>query len=172
MQRCAACSCVFPIFAFMHNSPIINEAIKKLERFCAYQERCHREVTEKLWSLRMSAEDRDVIIVHLLEHDFLNEERFARSFARGKHRIKSWGRTRIVIELKARDISRFNIENALSEISDEEYLATFEKLAEKQWALISEKNHLKKRKKFCDFLLRKGFESDLIYDKAKEFERI
>lgn len=155
----------------MHIDPTITEAIKKLERFCAYQERCHQEVIQKLRSLGLYEDNADVVIVHLLKNDFLNEERFARSFARGKHRIKSWGRNRIVNELKMRGITKFNITHALSEISEEEYLETFKKLAEKQWELISEKNHLKKRKKFCDFLLRKGFESDLVYSIVKEFEK-
>ncbi|AWI24842.1 regulatory protein RecX [Flavobacterium pallidum] len=155
----------------MYTNPILTEAIKKLERFCAYQERCHQEVLEKLYSFRFTEEEKDHVVVHLLEHDFLNEERFARSFARGKHRIKGWGTNRIVMELKLRGITKFNIDTALSEITEAEYHETFERLSEKQWQLISEKNQLKKRKKFCDFLLRKGFESDLIYARAKELEQ-
>jgi len=112
----------------------------------------------------------DMIIVHLIDNKFLNEERFACSFARGKHRIKHWGKIRIVNELKFRNISQYNITTALKEITPEEYNATFHTLAERQWPNIRETNVTKKRKKFCDFLLRKGFESNLIYEKVKDLE--
>lgn len=149
----------------------ISEAIQKLEHFCAYQERCHAEVISKLYDLKMTPEETDTIIVRLIEDNFLNETRFACSFARGKHRIKHWGRIRITNELKARQISSTNITLALKEISSEEYENTFEELSEKCWNTIQEKNSLKKRKKFCDYLLRRGYESNLVYDKMKELEQ-
>ena len=145
------------------------DAKRKLESYCAYQDRCHDEVIAKLRSLKQSNEDIDAIVVHLIEHNFLNEERFARSFARGKHRIKHWGNVRIVNELKSRHISQPNIKLALTEITDE-YYDTLEFAATRHWESISEKNALKKRKKFCDFLLRKGFESNLVYEVVKRFE--
>jgi regulatory protein len=148
----------------------IKDAKLKIEHFCAYQERCHEEVVSKLWSMKMNPEEIDEIIVHLIEHNFLNESRFACSFARGKHRIKHWGKIRITNELKARKIGQTLINLALKEITPEEYLETFENLAERNWESISERNALKKRKKFCDYMLRRGFESNLIYDKVKELE--
>lgn len=146
------------------------EALKKLEHYCSYQERCHQEVVLKLKQLGIKKPDDDVLIVHLIENNYLNEERFARSFARGKHRIKSWGKNRIVNELKQRQITPPNIKLALTEISEEEYQETFEKLSERAWDGILEKNQLKKRKKFCDYLLRKGWESELVYEKVKALE--
>ena len=154
----------------MKTSFTVAEATQKMEYYCSYQERCHKEVSEKLYSMNMIPEASDQIIVHLIENNFLNEERFACSFARGKHRIKNWGKIRIVNELKFRNISRFNIEKALKEISPDEYLETFHKISDNHWVQIREKNALKKRKKFCDFLLRKGFESQIIYKKLKELE--
>jgi regulatory protein len=148
----------------------IKEAKLKIEHFCAYQERCHEEVVSKLWSMKLDQNEIDEIIVHLIEHNFLNESRFACSFARGKHRIKHWGKIRITNELKARKIGQTLINLALKEITPEEYLETFENLAERNWESISERNALKKRKKFCDYMLRRGFESNLIYDKVKELE--
>lgn len=148
----------------------IKEAQQKLEHFCAYQERCHDEVLTKLYSLKMSSDEADIIIVRLIEDNFLNETRFACSFARGKHRIKSWGKNRIVNELKMRHISTANINLALKEISPEEYETTFNELAKKCWTSLNETNPLKKRKKFCDYMLRRGYESSLVYDKVKEFE--
>lgn len=148
----------------------IKEAIQKIEYFCSYQERSHEEVVSKLWSMKMDADEIDEIMVHLISSNFLNEERFACSFARGKHRIKHWGKIRIVNELKFKKISQTLINIALKEISPEEYLETFHNLAERHWEAIRETNTLKKRKKFCDYLLRRGFESNLVFEKVKDLE--
>jgi len=149
----------------------VAEAQGKLEHYCAYQERCHKEVVEKLRSMHMIPQAIDLIIVYLIENNYLNEERFACSFARGKHRIKFWGKIRIVNELKFRNISQYNINTALKEITTQEYATTFHLVSERHWNSIAERNTLKKRKKFCDFLLRKGFESNLIYEKLKDLEK-
>lgn len=148
----------------MQKSYTVSEATKKLEYYCAYQERCHEEVIAKLKSLNMIPQAIDAIIGHLLENDYLNEERFSKSFARGKFRIQNWGRLRIVRELKARKISQYNINIALAEIDDENYITTLTTLANKRWAAEREKNEFKKRKKIVDFLIRKGFENHLIFD--------
>ena len=149
----------------------VKEAIQKIEHFCAYQERCHEEVVSKLWSMKMIPDEIDQIMAYLIEGNFLNESRFACSFARGKHRIKHWGTVRIVNELKQRKISSYNITLALKEINPDEYESTFNTVAERHWENMTERNKLKKRKKFCDFLLRKGFESASVYEKVKELEK-
>lgn len=121
--------------------------------------------------MRMIPEAIDHILLHLLQNNFLNETRFAQAFARGKFTIKKWGRKRIVNELKFRDISKINIQIALKEISDPEYYKTFEALAEKRLGqLTSEKNLQKKRKKLADYLLRRGWESELVYEKVVEIK--
>ncbi|WP_313804751.1 regulatory protein RecX [Flavobacterium sp.] len=148
----------------------VEEATKKLEYYCSYQERCHYEVVEKLKEMKMIPQVIDNIVVHLIENNFLNEERFAQSFARGKHNIKKWGKIRIVNELKFRNISKYNIDTALKEIPSETYYSNFHELAEKHWNSITEKNSQKKKKKFCDFLLRKGWESNLIFEKLTDLE--
>ena len=150
----------------------IKEAIQKIEHFCAYQERCHEEVVQKLRSMKMDSEEVDSIMVHLIGDNFLNEERFACSFARGKHRIKHWGKIRIVNELKSKKITQTLINVALKEISPIEYATTFHTLAEKHWKFIRETHLMKKRKKFCDYLLRRGFESNLVFEKVKELETL
>ena len=149
----------------------IKEAIQKIEHFCAYQERCHEEVVSKLWSMKLNSAEIDEVIVHLIQENFLNESRFACSFARGKHRIKHWGKIRITNELKLRHISSYNINLALKEISTEEYFETFENLSLRCWNSITESNQLKKRKKFCDYLLRRGYESNLVYDQVTSLEK-
>ena len=152
----------------MHKTYTVEEAKRKLEHYCSYQDRCHDEVEQKLKGMNMIQQASDVIIAHLIEHNFLNEERFARSFARGKFRIKKWGRIRIKNELKLRNISRYNLDVALKEIPDDEYFSAFDELAEKQWENIRESDIQKKKKKLFDFLMRKGFESNLIYNKISE----
>ncbi len=146
----------------------LEEATKKLEGYCAYQERCHKEVISKLYEMRMIPEAIDKIIVHLIDRNFLNEERFAKTFARGKFNIKKWGRQRITSELKFRNISKFNIKTALKEIDDSAYLKTFDELADKRLSQITDKNQEKRRKKLADYLLYRGWESDLVYTKIKE----
>ncbi len=148
----------------------VQEAQLKLEYFCSYQERCHFEVVQKLRSMQMINQAIDLIVVHLIDQNFLSEERFACSFARGKHRIKAWGKIRIIYELKQRHISKFNIDRALKEISESEYETNFEKTAHHFWEHCRESNKLKKRKKFCDFMLRKGFESQMIYAELRVLE--
>ncbi|MFK5972832.1 MAG: regulatory protein RecX [Flavobacteriaceae bacterium] len=143
----------------------LTEAKRKLERYCAYQERCHREVKTKAWEMSMIPEAIDQILVHLIENNYLNEERFARSYARGKFNIKKWGRKRIVNELQQRQISKYNIKNALTEIDEETYLETLDALAKKRLDQLTETNFLKKRKKLADYLLYRGWESHLVYSK-------
>jgi len=146
----------------------LEEAKRTLENYCAYQERCHKEVAQKLRDMRMIPEAIDIVVVHLLEHDFLNESRFAKTYARGKFRVKKWGRKRIELELKKREIGAFNIKEAFKEIPDTEYLNTFHELAEKKAATIKESNPFKKKKKLADYLLYRGWESHLVYDKVNE----
>ncbi|WP_445453054.1 regulatory protein RecX [Flavobacterium sp. 25HG05S-40] len=150
----------------------VTEAKLKLEYYCSYQERCHQDVVQKCYDLGMKSDEVDAIVVHLLQHNFLNEERFARSFARGKHRIKAWGKIRIVNELKQRQISAPNIKSALTEITEEEYETIFDSLAERHWSSLTERKGQKKNKKFCDYLLRRGWESTLVYEKLKQLEKL
>lgn len=146
----------------------VDEAQQKLEHYCAYQERCHKEVVQKLYDMRMIPEARDKIVVHLLNHNFLNEERFAKTFVRGKFRIKKWGRQRLQQELKQRNIHKNIISVALKEIDNNDYYDTFNDLAEKKVEAIKEPNKQKKRKKLADYLLYRGWESAMVYEKVFE----
>ena len=144
------------------------EATKKIEGYCGYQERCHKEVVWKLREMRIRPDDTDKIMVHLIENKYLNEERFAQSFARGKFSIKKWGRNRIVSELKQRNISKYNIMTALKEIDDKAYLNTFDALAKKRLAQLTGTDSQKRKRKLADYLLYRGWESDLVYKKVAE----
>ncbi len=146
----------------------VKEITKKLEHYCVYQDRCHKEVESKLREYKVIPEARELILLSLMKDNFLNEERFAKSFARGKFRIKKWGKQRIVRELKFKDISAYNIKTALKEIDEQDYLATFDDLAEKRLKQITETDIYKKRKKLADYLLYRGWESNLVYTKINE----
>ena len=144
----------------------LEEAKIRLENYCVYQERCHVEVERKLYEMYLSPEEKEAIILHLLKHDFLNEERFSRAFARGKFNVKKWGKVRIVRELKYRKITNYNINQALKEIDESEYLTVFNQLAENKNGQITEKSIQKRRKKLADYLLYRGWETELVYDKV------
>ena len=146
------------------------EINNNLEYYCSYQDRCTKEEEDKLYSFSVSQSEKDEILTYLIENNFINEERFAQSFVRGKHNYKFWGKNRIVNELKFRNISSRIITIALKEIPEETYLENFHQLAEKHWNNITERKGQKKNKKFVDFLLRKGYETNLIYEKLNELE--
>ncbi len=147
----------------------VDEAQKKLESYCAYQERCHKEVRAKLREMRMIPEAIDKIIVHLIQHNYLNEERFAKAYVRGKFRIKKWGKMRLVRELKFRDISKYSMDSALKEIDLDDYYKTLDELVNKRIEQVKEKNIYKKKKKVADYLLYRGWESHLVYEKLNEY---
>ena len=123
----------------------------------------------KLKSLGMFQTAIDHILDHLVANNFLNEERFAKSFARGKHKFNQWGKRRIEQELKFRDISSYNIKTALKEI-EADYLSNFYVLAELKWQNTTEASLEKKKRKWVDFLMRKGYESNLIFDFLKDLQ--
>ncbi|MDT0557889.1 regulatory protein RecX [Ichthyenterobacterium sp. W332] len=152
----------------MKDSYTVSEALQLAQNYCAYQERCHKDVEQKLKSINMIPEVILHIISQLIEGNYLNEERFAKSFARGKFSIKKWGKHKIVRELKLRDISKYNIKSALKEIDEENYFKTLDELAKKRLLQLKEKNIYKRKRKLCDYLLYRGWEPYLVYEKASE----
>lgn len=131
--------------------------------YCKYQERCHSEVRTKLYELGFGKTDVEYQISELISAGVLNEERFARAFARGKWRLLKWGRVKITQQLKAKKVSDFCIKKGLSEIDGEEYEAILLKIAEKKAEeLKKERNIRAKMAKMQRFLLQKGYERDLV----------
>ena len=141
----------------------VDQLQRKLEQYCVYQDRCHKEIEQKMRDYNLIPEARELILLSLMKDNFLNEERFSKSYARGKFRIKSWGKQRIVRELKFRDISAYNIKTALKEIDPEDYIATIYRITENRNAVLTEANPYKRKQKLIDFLMRKGFETELIF---------
>lgn len=138
------------------------QAFQKLKQYCAYQERCHSEVQQKLWDLGVNRSFHDEIISNLIEEDYLNEERFATLFAGGKFRMKSWGRKKIEYALKDKGISSYCIKKGLKEIENDAYQQVLEQLAKKKYESLAGEQYLLRKKKTMDYLLQKGYEPDLI----------
>jgi regulatory protein len=138
------------------------QALQKLRHYCGYQERCHTEVKEKLYSLGVFKNEHDAIIATLIEEGYLDEERFAIAFAGGKFRVKHWGRVKIKYELKQKQVSEYSIKKALQQIKEDEYLDVLKKLACEKFALLKEEQHLLRKKKTMDYLIQRGFEMDLV----------
>ena len=157
-------------FDMVHRKKLTAEqALQRAKLYCAYRERCHAETKQKLYSFGLSKNDVDRIVSCLIEEDYLNEERFACAYARGKFRMKHWGRVKITYELKQKNVSGYCISKALKQIEQDEYLEVLGKLAEEKLKeLNGDKNDLVRRKKVHDYLLQKGFERDLIFSIIKE----
>jgi len=138
------------------------QALQKLRHYCGYQDRCHSEVKEKLYSLGVFKNEHDAIVATLIEEDYLNEERFAIAFAGGKFRIKQWGRIKIKYELKNKQVSEYSIKKALKQIKEDEYRGVLKKLAEEKYDSLKNEQHLIRKKKTIDYLLQRGFEMELM----------
>jgi len=139
------------------------QALQKARHYCGYQERSHAEVKEKLYSFGLRKQEVEESLSQLIEDDYLNEERFAQQFAGGHFRMKRWGRVKIAHELKQKRVSEYCIRKGLKEIDEDDYLKTLEKLAADKWATLkTEPNLFNKMRKTQDYLLQKGYESDLV----------
>jgi regulatory protein len=151
-----------PFFSMQRSYLTSEQALRKLHHYCAYQERCHKEVREKLWELGIRKSDHDILISSLIEDDYLNEQRFANAFAGGKFRMKQWGRVKIKYELKQKQVSEYCIKKAMKEIPEDDYTKTLHKLAKEKLESLKGEQHLVKKKKAMDYLLQKGFEAEKI----------
>lgn len=138
-------------------------ALQKAEAYCAYQERSQYEVRGKLISLGIRGQDLENIITELIENNFLNEERFALAYARGKLRMKNWGRNKIAQGLKFKQVSVPLVKKALKSLDEEEYESILKDVLAKKRLTIKEKNAYKLNYKLSQYAMSRGFESDLIF---------
>lgn len=143
------------------------QALQKLKHYCGYQERCHSEVKEKLYDLGVWKKEHDEIISTLIEEGYLNEERFAIAFARGKFRMKQWGRVKIKYEMKQKQVSEYSIKKALKQIDEEEYRELLAKLAKEKYASLKSEQYMVRKKKTMDYLFQRGFEGELVSEAMK-----
>jgi regulatory protein len=138
------------------------QALQKARHYCGYQERCHSEVQEKLYSFGLRKPQVEAALATLIEEGYLNEERFAVQYAGGHFRMKQWGRVRIRFELKQKRVSDYCIKKALAGIGEEEYVRTLARLAEQKWEKLDGEDFLVRRRKLQDYLLQKGYEADKV----------
>lgn len=139
------------------------QALVKLQAFCAYQERCVKEVKDKLKKLKVEPVYFNQIVSSLLKDNFINEERFAKAFVTDKIKFNKWGKNKIKYELLKKQISAAIISKALLVVSDEEYILTLKDLISKKNKELSQPLSLKDKQKLFNHMLSKGFESELIY---------
>ncbi|MFM7645964.1 MAG: regulatory protein RecX [Sphingomonadales bacterium] len=138
------------------------QALQKLRHYCAYQERSHQDVRDKLQQLGCAKKEQEGILSKLIEDDYLNKERFALAFAGGKWRTKHWGRNRIRYELKQKRVSDYCIKKALQQIEEEEYQTLLLRLAKEKYASLAKHQYIVRYKKTTDYLISRGFEPELI----------
>lgn len=145
-----------------------SEALTKIYRYCAYQERSHREVKNKLYEYGLRSAEVDEILAQLITEGFLNEERYAKAFAGGKFRIMKWGRLKIQRELEMEGLTPRCIARGLSEIDSKDYSKTLSSLIKKKSALTAESDSFKKKNKIARFVIAKGYEPELVWESIKE----
>ncbi len=139
------------------------ESLKKARKFCAYQDRCHSEVRNKLYSFGLYKSEVEETLAQLITEGFLNEERFAKSFARGKHRYLGWGKIKVTQALKEKQIGDLLIKIALQEITEEEYLSTLRNLIEKKLTQLGKTiEDFETQQKLIKYALAKGYEYELV----------
>lgn len=140
------------------------EALEKMAKYCAYQERCIQEVREKLFGNELSSDEIENIICELMDQNFIDEERFAKAYVRGKFKIKGWGRVKIKQHLKHKKLSDYCIKKGFEEINTEEYLTKLSETREKKEKSLKASNEFEKKQKLANFLMGRGFESELVWE--------
>ena len=137
--------------------------------YCKYQDRCHSEVKNKLYELGCHTTMVNELMASLIEMGLLNEERFARSFARGHFRMKQWGREKIKNQLRLKKISDYCIRKAMTEIDDQEYMKILVRLAERKLKDVrADRSVFSRKGKMYRYLVQKGYERDLVLDTIKQ----
>ena len=145
-----------------------NEAKLKIEIFCNYQERCHKEVRDKLYTFGLSAQDIEEIMAYVVQKGMINEERFAKAYAGGKFRMQKWGKLKIKNELEFMGLTKNCIQRGLKEIEAGDYSKTLKALIKKKASESKEENPFKKRDKVARFAIGKGYEPDMVWECVKD----
>lgn len=138
------------------------EIKQKMVNYCVYQDRCHYEVEQKMRDFTLIQEAKDEIMLYLMQENYLNEERYVRSYIRGKFYMKSWGRTKIKIHLKQKGISEKLISNCWNEIDEDDYKETIIKIYKDYFSKLSGLKEFQRKSKSIKYLLSKGFEYDYL----------
>lgn len=139
-----------------------SEIKQKMVNYCVYQDRCHQEVEQKMREFLLIPEAKDEIFLYLIKENYLNEERFTRSYILGKFNIKNWGRNKIRIHLKQKGISEKLISKCMDEIEDSEYEKVIGRIWENYYSKQKGLREYQKKSKTIKYLMSRGFEYDVI----------
>jgi len=150
----------------------LEEIRQKLVKFCLYRDRCHSEVEEKMKEFFMIPEVKDEILLFLINEKYLNEERFTRSYIRGKFYINHWGKEKIKLNLRSKKIPEKLILNCINEIHEDDYIKQIRLFIEKLSLKFQELNQYQKKNKILKFLISKGYEYDLINKEIEYFPEL
>lgn len=145
-----------------------DQILDKMAKYCAYQERCVKDVVEKLKTFDLSPKDQKDILNYLIDNRFVNNERFAHAFVRGKINQSGWGLNKIRFHLIQKGISKETIEGALQEADPEMYRQRLIELLQSKAKTVKAANYFEKKRKLAAFALQRGFEASLVWEVLKE----
>ena len=145
-----------------------DQVLDKMAKYCAYQERCTKDVTDKLKTFDISETDKKEILNYLIDNRFVNDERFARSFVRGKINQSGWGANKIRFNLKRKDIADELISNALSEYDGELYRQKLEQILKTK--KVKAATPFEAKQKLAAYAIQKGFEPSLVWETIKQMD--
>ena len=156
----------------MHNKRIydLSIATDRIKRYCSVQDRCQWDVIKKMNEWSLGEKTKNHLLEILITENYINEERFSQSFCRGKFKIKNWGKRKISNELKQKNISNICINKGMEEIKEDEYLNVLDKLFKQKRDKVTDKNHFVRKTKIANFLIQRGFESFLVWEKMKDLK--
>ena len=156
----------------MHNKRIydLNIATDKIKRYCSVQDRCQWDVIKKMNEWGLGEKTKNYLLEILITENYINEERFSQFFCRGKFKIKNWGKRKIINKLKQKNISNICINKGMEEIKEDEYLKVLDKLFIQKKDKVTDKNHFVRKTKIANFLIQRGFESFLVWEKMKDLK--
>ena len=147
-----------------------DQVLDKMAKYCAYQERCVKDVREKLKTFDLPDDEKAKILDYLLDNRFVNDERFAMSFVRGKINQSGWGLNKIRFHLMQKGIAKELIDEALGQTDEEVYRQRLVDILKAKAKTVKAENNFEKKRKLAVYALQKGFESNLVWEVLKGFE--
>lgn len=140
-----------------------------MANYCVYQDRCHQEVEQKMRDFLLVPEAKEEILLYLMRENYLNEERFTRSYIRGKFYMKGWGKNKIRNHLKFKGVPEKLINASFDEIEEEDYVETLKKGYEKYYHQLTDAQPYQRKSKTIKYLLSKGFEYEVIQSVMEDY---
>ena len=145
-----------------------DQVLDKMAKYCAYQERCVKDVRDKLKTFDLPQEEKTKILDYLLDNRFVNDERFAKSFVRGKVNQSGWGMNKIRFHLMQKGITKELIDEALGQTDEEVYRQRLIDILKTKAKTVKTANDFEKKRKLAAYAMQKGFEGNLIWEVLKD----